>query len=208
MLILSLPTKEVLMLSDKPWRKEFDRLLEVMKARWGGRIDKMHDPDHGGLSLTDLYVYPIYKTAVDNFNLHITISEFPLPGINVMAAADNVEFISILMTAPCTFNAAIRHESFMDRFKKKLGLEYEAQTGNEKFDKKYFLITPPKEDLGSLKSIQVQQRIMDLEPFDGVYLGKGGISFSNMITDAKELEIQNIERTIEKLKKLAGSIIR
>ena len=195
------------MLSEKPWRNEFDKLLKDMKALWGGEITSFDDKDvPAEKALSGLYVYPSYKTNVDGFPLNITISEFPLPGGGIIAAADNVEYISILLIAPCTLKAAIRHEHLMDRFKKKLGLEYEAQTGNENFDKKYFLITALKEDAGILKSSQVQQRIMKLEPFDGLHFSKGGINFTRFISDKDTLKIRNIENMVKRLIILANLV--
>lgn len=195
------------MLSEKPWRKEFDNLLKKMKALWGGQITSFDDPDvSSDKKLSSLYVYPIYKATVDGFPVHVTISEFPLPGGGLIAAADNVEYISILLIAPCAFEAAIRHEHLMDRFKKKLGLEYEVQTGNEKFDKKYFLITQLEKDVSILKSNQVQQHIMDLEPFDGLHFSKGGINSTHVINDKKMLKVQNIETIVKKLIALANLV--
>jgi hypothetical protein len=188
------------MLSEKPWKKEFDELLEKMKALWDGQITSFDDPDVSSeKSLSSVYIYPIYKTTVDNFAVHVTISEFPLPGGGVMAAADNVEFLSIHLIAPCTFTAAIRHEHLMDRFKKKLGLENEVQTGNEKFDKKYFLITALNEDVSKLKLDQVQQKIMDIEPFDGLHFSKGGINLTQMINDRNILKVQNVETIVKRM---------
>jgi len=126
------------MLSEKPWRKEFDKLIQDMTAHWGGQITNFEKPEDRDLDLTSLYVYPIYKAKIDNYAVHVTISEFPLPGGGIISAADNVEYISVFLVVPCSFTAAIRHEHLIDRFKKKLGLENEVQTGNEEFDKKYF----------------------------------------------------------------------
>ncbi|UCE66257.1 MAG: hypothetical protein JSU85_15665 [Candidatus Zixiibacteriota bacterium] len=199
--------KEESMLSEKPWRKEFDDLLEKMKAFWGGQITSFDDTDiPAEKTLSSLYVYPIYKATVDGFPLQVTISEFPLPGGGLITAADNVEFLSILLIAPCAFKAAIRHEHLMDRIKKKLGLEYEAQTGNEKFDEKYFLITALKEDVSILKSDQVQQHIMDLEPFDGLHFSKGGINFTHSIFDKNMLKVQNVEVIAKRLVTLANLV--
>ncbi|MEE9553173.1 MAG: hypothetical protein V3W18_02655, partial [candidate division Zixibacteria bacterium] len=134
---------------------------------------------------------------------HVTISEFALPGISVMEAADNVEYISILLITPCTFSAAIRHEIFMDRFKKKIGLEFEAQTGDESFDKKYFIISKPKEDISHLKSRQVQEKIINLEPFSGLHFSKGGINLAHVINNSGRLNIRSIEPIIKHLIDLA-----
>jgi hypothetical protein len=195
------------MLSEKPWRKEFDRLLQKMTALWGGQITSFDDPDvPSEKTLSSVFVYPIYKTTVDGFAVHVTVSEFPLPGAGLMNAMDNVEFLSILLIAPCTFTAAIRHEHLMDRFKKKLGLENEVQTGNEKFDKKYFLITKLKEDVSKMKLDQFQQKTMDLEPFDGLHFSKGGINSTHVINDTKVLKIQNIETNVKKLIALANLV--
>jgi hypothetical protein len=195
------------MLSEKPWRKEFDRLLEEMKARWGGKITNVNDPKDRSLGAvsSSIYVYPTYQTTVDDSVLHVTISEFAFPGNRLIEAADNVEYLSIHLMTPCAFKAAIRHERFMDRFRKKIGLEYEVQTGNEEFDRDYFLITHPKEDINHLKSLQAQEGIMGLEPFSGLSFGSGGINLTRVLHDDSHLNVQSIETTIKKLIALASS---
>lgn len=187
------------MLSERPWEKEFDKLLRDMKAVWGGQITEIDNPGFRGSGLTEMYVYPIYDTTVDDFKVRLTISELPLPGMGLIEGADNVEYLSIQLSVTCAIEAAVRHEYFLDRLKKKLALDYEVQTGNRRFDRDYFLITRPKEDISLLKSTQVQEKIVDLEPFDGLLFGIGGINSTYEIAGKNPLNVGYVEQKIKKL---------
>ena len=191
---------------DKPWMKEYDKLLNEMKALWGDHSKEVNNPDDKSFSISSYYVYPILNTNIDGFDVQVTVSKNILPGAGAIQSSDNIEYLSILLITPCTLKAAIRHESFTDRFKKKLALEFEAQTGNEKFDKDYFLITRPKEDIQLLKSNQVQNEIRGLEPFSGLVFTKGGINSTHLIEDKSILNIQNIKRIIMQLIVLANLV--
>lgn len=193
------------MLRERLWRKEFDKLLKEMKALWNGQIDNVADPnDRSTASLySDTYVYPTYKSTIYDHSVYVTISEFALPGGSLMGAADNVEYLSIFLYARCIFSAAIRHEMFIDRIKKKIGLEFEAQTGYEKFDRKYFIISKLKEDISRLKSMDVQQKITNLEPFSGLHFSKGGINSTHVIDNSDPLNVRNVEFIVKKLIDLA-----
>jgi hypothetical protein len=63
------------MLSEKPWKKEFDGLLEKMKALWDGQITSFDDPDVSSeKSLSSVYIYPIYKTTVACNNIRVSFA--------------------------------------------------------------------------------------------------------------------------------------
>lgn len=210
---------------EKPWSKEFDSLLEKMTARWGGEIDGPEDlakddrRKRGDTNTSfaqaeaghaagpiDLYYYPRYTAVIDNHTISMTVWEYPFPGTRMMEGEDNIEYLLIVLHMSCNHRIAVRHEHFMDRFKKKVGLEYELQTGDGKFDRDYFLITRPKENIEFLKLPVVQKTIRDMEPFAGISFGMYGISFSRELCDEKQFDIAEIKSIVHRLIGLAAAV--
>jgi len=121
-----------------PWKKEFDRLLEAAEAQWGGKINRPKS-DYSKLDVrawpADLMLYPIYSCEIDGFKMVIEISEFS--GSKAGSAADNVEFLRLIIIQGSPFAVEIRPVDIGARLKKALHIGAELECGDRTFDENF-----------------------------------------------------------------------
>ncbi len=190
---------------ERPWQKPFDELLEELKARLGGEIKMPRD--YGGANgrnpPPDIYNYPMFSTEVEGYKLIVEISEFPVTGASYLESGDNVEYLSLHVNTPIDCDLLIRHEGLIDRFKKRIGVTKEFQTGNEEFDRTYFLYVNPDHDASWLRDSTFRKAIEALEPFDAMRFAPYGIYLSQGIHDKQQLSFSAVEQHAVKLIDLA-----
>lgn len=195
---------------DKPWSKPFTASIGQLCGMWNGTVEEPPS-DQGNSSISigspDLFVYPKLTATVSGYTLEASVYERPLSGIssvvNPLEGDDNVEFLRITVRCHCARELIIRHEGVFDRFKKAIGLEYEPQTGNAGFDRKYFLMAPPGADIGWLKQSGLIGFVDDLEPFTAMKFGPLGVEWAAVIEKKEQLEVDRIRVRAESLLKLA-----
>ncbi len=178
---------------EKPWKKEFNELLNEMQARWGGEVSEAEEVG------AEIFTYPSFYATINEFPVMISISEVGFPVGQSMDACDNIEYLMVYLKTPCEFKVAIRHETFVDRLKKKIGFEFEFQTSNDEFDKDYFIVTQDFEQTDRIKTVEFQNGIKDLEPFSGVMAYKTGIKLTSQINDGSDLLLYKVEEIINRL---------
>ncbi len=182
---------------EKPWEKPFELLLSEMEAAWGGTVKRSKE--------SDFWVYPTYKTEIEAHPTYIEVSEFPVAGISVGEAADNVEYLRIYVQTKTDHELFIRQENFLDDVKKKFGLLVEHQTGSEVFDDKYVLFVRGDVDKDLLKQPDTQESIQELAP-SAMRIFEHGIQWSQQLQREEQLEFGTIAKCAERLVDLAKTV--
>ena len=198
------------MFSEKPWNKEFRRLINDINNRWGCTYTDPHKPsqrinfdDKDFARIDDKFFYRIFSFKINEHEFFVTISEFALPGYDLIDSADNSEYLSLTLGAHCGLRMALRHEHFMDRFKKKIGLENEIQVGDPGFDREYFIISRPNIDAAPIRTGAFRTAIRAFEPFSGIFISPGSVTVAQALGDENTLCLKHIEEVTAKLVTLA-----
>jgi hypothetical protein len=187
---------------EKPWEEPFDELLTDLESRWGGEIWR-HTKQLEDHRSSDYEIYPKLRATLNRYKIEVEINELPLSGSTQIDAADNVEYLRLFVPCPLEKRVLIRHEGFFDRVAKKLRMTWEFQTGNDAFDRKYFLNSKKGEDLSWIAQPEVLELIESLEPFTGARIFDHGIQWSREIRDRTDLDADGIAAIGERLVNLA-----
>jgi hypothetical protein len=193
---------------EKPWQKPFESLLSQFSANFKGEITrpKPRPETRPGAADTDYFVYPIFKGELSERKFIIEVSEFPRFIASVFEAADNVEYLRIFVIQPSQYALSVIHENWLRRFKKKLRIDREFQTGRNDFDEKYYLRPEAVQDKQLLKEPRFQELVKSLEPFSVFEIQKSGILWSQQITDENQLAYYKVEGYLKKTLELAELI--
>ena len=171
-----------------------------MKSKWGGEIAEVKENpnDSRGISgPATRYLYPEYKSKFEDHLIYIDISEWPSLRKGVYDSADNVEFLRIRVYKKSDYKIIVTQEGFADRFLKALKISWEFQTGNEEFDKKYFVDPRSEKDKEFLKNVNLQSLIQQLEPFSEFAIHNSQIHWSQEISDSGQISFNNVKRYME-----------
>jgi len=189
---------------ETPWEKPFEELLQEMSQNYKGEISRSESRDiRDG---TFYFVYPTFHGELQGHKLVIEISEFPGSDISYLEAADNVEYLRIFISVPTKYSIVITHESWFDRLKKKFHLDQEFQTGEEDFDRKYYLRLESDKDKKLLKDSKFEETVKSLEPFSVLQVFKSGVRWSQVLTDKKQLTFNTVDSYLQTTLKLAKMI--
>ncbi|KPK63428.1 hypothetical protein AMJ83_07115 [candidate division WOR_3 bacterium SM23_42] len=188
---------------EKPWKKHFKRLLEQMTSNWRGRLT---GPDEQ--SLAEIYTYPTFNGEYKGRKFIVEISEFPStprkPGLG--EGMDNVEYLRIRFTVESKYRIRITHEDFADRLGKLMHLQHEFQTGDKKFDRRFFIKLVSQDDRQLMLDAAVRDLISELEPFAIIEITQNGILWSQMLRSKKQLEFETVSRHLARFSKLVDRI--
>jgi hypothetical protein len=99
-----------------------------------------------------------------------------------------VQFLTIRLFFETEHNVLIRREHLTDKIWKVVGLEREYETGNNDFDKSYFLDVKAKYSEALVRSVEFQNAITGLEPFTTVRIRPSGLGWSQEIRRKAQLE--------------------
>lgn len=195
--------------AEKPWQEPFDNLLRDMTTRWGGKVtdeqSKLLDETRSGLS-TSLWIYPVYSGELNVYPFSVTVSERPIARYGYFDDLDNVEHLRLTVTFSTPHEIIIRREGIFDRFKKAAHLAHEVQTGDEDFDRRYFLQTSPKEDRSLLRSPKFRSAVKNLEPFTVVGILPSGVTWAVELKRASQLHFEHVHDLLTRLMHLADVI--
>ncbi len=193
---------------EKPWQKPFESLLSQFSANFKGEIirPKPRPETRPGAADTSYFVYPDFKGKLQQQKFAIEISEFPRIASNLYEAADNMEYLRIFVIQPSRYALSIIHENWLHRFKKKLRLDREFQSGVNDFDEKYYLRPEADQDKQLLKEPKFQERVKNLEPFSVFEIQKSGILWSQQVTGEKRLDYYRVESYLRKILEIARII--
>ncbi|MCP4684696.1 MAG: hypothetical protein GY867_04530 [bacterium] len=139
---------------EKPWEKQFQRLVEDLDAHWGQGEVQESAPNPDVISRSSgggLWTYPFY-----------------------------------------------RGERGDDTF------EWEYQTGNEEFDRKYYVVDARSDkDKMLANNSDFQEIIKQLEPFAAIALSSSGVHLSRAIGGESVMTFQLVDEYLGRLEKLA-----
>jgi hypothetical protein len=182
---------------EKPWKKEFDALLQALTAMWGGEISVP-----GRSALADLYFYPELEVRRGECDVRIRISEFPNGQTGYTEAADNVEYLIVETPVVTPLALRVSHEELHKKLHRLLGLVSEYQTGNRSFDQAYFLKTSGEGDERVASNPDFQKAVTDLEPFALIDVTPDRVSISRMITRKRSLGVESVASFVDGLRRL------
>jgi len=190
---------------EKPWEKRFDTLVDELARNYDGKLKRPESTrDLPTLAVDPSYFnYPIFYGEYKNMQFIVENNELPGAKYSIYDLGDNVEFLRITLLRQSPVNIEITHEHWLHRLQKKIKIKREFQTGNEAFDKDYFLHADSERDKQLLADSEFQQIVRQLEPLSVLRIYKVGVRLSQMITDAKHLDYLTVDRCIRNLYKIA-----
>jgi hypothetical protein len=183
--------------------KPFEKLVVELEARWGEEsTDKAPSAPNGEslISGRSLWAYPFFSGTREGSRVAVTISEQPVGQGNLLDAADNCEFLQISLFRKIGVCLILRHEGIFDRLKKKIRFDWEYQTGNAEFDRKYYIAEARSErDRKLVDKGDFQKLVNKLEPFASLALLDSGVHCSLFIEDESILSFECIDSYLRQL---------
>jgi len=189
---------------ERPWEKAFDQLRRALEKAYE-MVDKPHtdaervQDQSGGVNI---WQYPQFAATRKGMLVTVTIGEFPIGVVDAIGGSDNVEFLQLSVFRPLGLTITIRHEGFADRFFKAVKIEWEFQTGNPEFDRKYYITCLCGESPHGIQG-RFQRQIEKLEPFASVVLSDRGVHWSQSIEDGSQLTFPYVDDHLGQLTDLA-----
>jgi hypothetical protein len=194
---------------EKPWEKPFEGLLQEISQHYRGEIYKADSrkpiSSYDGVD-SSYFLYPVFHGELPGQKFLIEISEFPASDISDLEAIDNVEYLRIFVIKPTLYRITVAHEDWLRRLEKKFHLDREFQTGNEEFDRRYYLRPQSEKDKQLLRDSQFQEMVRGIEPFSVLQVSKSGVRWSQMITDEKQLDFLVVDNYLKKTLELTTMI--
>ncbi|MCK5127416.1 MAG: hypothetical protein KAR42_14265 [candidate division Zixibacteria bacterium] len=130
-------------------------------------------------------------------------NEGGLNGVNYKIYGNYDEFIGVLIRTSCACKFTIRHERFHDKLRKAIGAEYEFQTGNKKFDWKYFISGDSEAYKDIIIDTELQCMIEELEPFKALYVVENSIFLERITKNKDEFDGVDTKALVVKLIKMS-----
>jgi len=193
---------------EKPWKKEFNIILDELSQLYSGKIVDPADSktDSFRVADKDYFIYRSFHGSLNGIEFVIEINELPLSGRQILDGDDNTEYLRIHLRIPTKYKIFITQEKWGHKLQKVLRLDKEFQTGNEEFDKKFYLKPNSEKDKGLLKDSSIQAAINAVDSFAEFKLSSNGIYWSNMITKKNQLNIEIISNTIQSLIRMSEMV--
>jgi len=192
---------------ERPWEKAFDQLRRELEKAYE-TVEKPHadaqrvQAQSGGVNI---WQYPQFAAARQGVPVAVTIGEFPIGAVDAIGGSDNVEFLQLSVLRPLGLTITVRHEGFADRFFKAVKIEWEFQTGNPEFDRKYYIVDIRTEkDKQLARDPRFQEQVEKLEPFASVVLSNRGAHWSQSIEDGSQLTFPYVDDRLGRLTDLAA----
>jgi len=192
---------------ERPWEKAFSKLIESLKTSWGESLPprRTSDPGRDRPSIGSSWTYPAVAWHRGENRVVVSISESPVGCGGLLDAMDNYEFLHISLIRKLNALLILRHEGIFDRLKKAIKFEWEYQTGNREFDRKYYIVEARSEsDKRLVCSGEFQGLIEQLEPIASVALLESGIHCSLAIDDESVLSSERVENVLDRMDRIAG----
>jgi len=195
---------------DRPWIKPFQRLIVDLRSELGGTIIEPIGAEdaHTGSSANSFFRYPRFEYEMEGRSLVVEISEVPFKRTSIFEAGDNTEYLRISLRVNCQSNLAIRTESWIDRVQKAVGFAWEHQTGDESFDREFFIIADQKDRPEFLNDPDARETIQRLSPFDGFSVSGGMVIIADEVSDRDFLTLSLVKSRIAQLLRFARVIER
>jgi hypothetical protein len=168
---------------ERPWAREYDRLVEVLRKDPDGELvaDRRR-------AAADLFFYPEFVCEIDSHVVNLWVSEFPggVPGF--MEAGDNVEYLRVLLRKKSRTSVSISPEGIVEKFQKLVRLRTEPQTGDPEFDRAYLLEAKTPDDEALLARPEFREAVRRLEPLQALIIKPESVVASRMVREADDLE--------------------
>ena len=188
----------------RPWDKPFKKLLDRLVEYYGGKIS---EPDKN--KIYKGFTYPYFLGEINDIKAMIHISEFASSkGIGGMEGIDAIQYFRIrfYFKQQKDFYIRIRHESFGDKFGKKIHWTYEFQTKHKSFDEKYFLELRSERDKRLIADSNMHDMISLLEPFMVLEIKDTNFHISQEIKNEEQLEFNRFNDYIQRAHKIVKYI--
>ena len=191
---------------ERPWEEPFQRLIEQLKTNWtevpkketASPVEKNPMPAGRWCS------YPFFRAMRGDDQVVLTISESPVGTGDMLDAADNYEFLMLSVYRPLEARLTLRHEGIFDRLKKSIKFEWEYQTGNKEFDRKYYIVDARTDrDKALASNAEFQEQVRKLEPLTSIALMSSGVHLSVAIEDESVLSFESVDDYLGRLIRLA-----
>ncbi len=156
--------------------QEYLTLIDWLNDRWGGKITRRFEDRYSGSSrkvniggtlsgissdldddeeIRDVYslkCYPVYQASIEGYQVGMALSDSDL--------------LDLSFASPMKWAFKIRHEHWADKMFKKLRLDYEFQSGDAAFDKKYYIETKDPAHRKVFLEASLRDYVQRLEPFE------------------------------------------
>ena len=195
---------------ENPWERPYAALLVELRARWGipgaeerraGRKERVF---YGSS-----WSYPAFVGNRRGREVMVDIAEHPFGGGDLLSGMDNSEFFNLVILWHSKLDIVIRREGWFDRFKKRVKLDWEYQTGNPEFDRSFYILgARSKADRDLLKNPAFQAGVTRLEPFETLGVIKTGLGCSIAIQDDSLFRFIFVDQKLATLTELADLIER
>jgi hypothetical protein len=197
--------------------KDYLALIEWLYNRFGGKLICKHsdaisrqglsyaagrdiasiisDSDNAQDEAQDIHSFESYPAY------YATIEEVPF---GMSLSGRDVFYISL--GYELNREIRVRHELWVDKMHKMLGLIYEFQTADIAFDKKYFIECKDSSDHHIFLDATFRELIRKLEPFGRIVITCKRLATSRSIECANDLHPSSIKEIIDLLLKMARYI--
>ncbi|MBU0984207.1 MAG: hypothetical protein KKA42_10080 [candidate division Zixibacteria bacterium] len=184
---------------EKPWAKPYQSLLVDLDRTWPAVNPTRRLSYQKVDPFMALYTYRVFEGDFGGERLEVDISEFPDPGYTFLEGADNVEYLRLQLRQKLPYDIKIRREVMIDRIRKAIGLDWEFQTGNQEFDKEFFIAARTDRGKRLLVDPTFQSSVKGLSPFTVLGISPTGLFWSRHISDKSQLTISAIEPVLGRL---------
>ena len=197
------------MIYEKPWNKEFTRLLAALEIALGGKIVEPEIDEsysRGYSSEVAYYNYSLLHAEIDNVGVRVEISHNEMAGAVLLDGSDQTAFLVLCALSHPQGFFRIRPEGVDVRLLKFIRIENEFDTSNPDFNDALFLEVSDNKAKRLLQRADLQEMILALLPFDSLQAHSKGLRYSELLTQKKQLDCEYVISTLKQLVALAQVI--
>jgi len=191
--------------------KEYLALINNFNNRWGGKVIRRHsdqisreglsyavgrditptlsESEHVVSDILSLESYPAYETEIDS--------------VPVSMAFSGEDIFNVSLRYDLKWEIKVRHENMIDKISKKLRLDWEFQTGDADFDKKYYIECKDATHRPIFLDATFRSLVEKLEPFDRLVTTAKRLGTSRPIDNPNLLDPSTMKDFLEALLRTA-----
>jgi hypothetical protein len=180
----------------RPWEEEYRLLLAELEGRWGKKLEgEDYDVmDAARWDATLGFSYPSFAGKSEGRSIGISLSE-------------DVLEIAIFLSLGATL--VIRPEGMLERFLKKVRLQWEFQTGNTGFDRRYSIDDARNnKDKMLVQNASFQKTVQEMGPFVRLALSEKNARCAFYVQDESVLKIAFVDQKLSCLWALVNNVIK
>ena len=182
------------------WEKTYRSLLTEMNSAWGtGQSEEEFDRRFESFGKI---TYPEFKGHIVDNRFLLSLSDSSLQVISnrpsTYSGGGGHEYIRITFFANHDHDFCLVHEGIYDRIRKTLRMDWEFQTGNDEFDRRYFLDVTEPRSKQLLSERAFQTTIVAAEPFSVIQVTPNYVTHSTEVKTDDELDIVRISSSLSR----------